>query len=107
LEQHDADLRRQAEGLEQQNADLQRHVEGLEQHNEHLQRRSEASRQQNEDLQRHSEGLKQHNDQLAGEIIRLNQEMIQERFVRTHSLRWLLGSLRAELLRRLRGRSAE
>jgi hypothetical protein len=51
--------------------------------------------------------LKQHNDQLGGEIIRLNQEMVQERFVRTHSLRWLLGSLRAELLRRLRGRSAE
>ena len=50
---------------------------------------------------RRNEEFEQHHDQLAAQINTLQQEAAKERFIRSHSLRWLLGSLRAELLRRL------
>jgi hypothetical protein len=61
----------------------------------------------NEAARRQVEELKQLNDQLALKIATRDQEIAQERLVHSRSLRWLLGALRAELLRRLRGRTAE
>jgi hypothetical protein len=61
----------------------------------------------NEAARRQVEELKQLNDQLALKIATRDQQIAQERLVHSRSLRWLLGALRAELLRRLRGCTAE
>jgi hypothetical protein len=69
------------------------------------------SRQQleadNAAARRQVEELKQLGDQLARTIAARDQEIAEERLVHSRSLRWLLGALRAELLRRWRGHAAE
>jgi archaellum component FlaC len=103
LAQHNDDLTRHCEGLTQHNEDLTRHCEGLAQHHEDLKRQCEMLTQRNEDLKQQCEGLTLHNNDLASTISSL-QEITREWNLRSHSLRWLLGALRTELLRPWRGR---